>query len=152
MRHFFPDLNDWLAALPDGRNPDLCVYETRFLGWWGLWLFLAQLGSRRQLDFDLDAAGTQVLHNLNLLAGTRQVTRPVHDTLDYFIGHLAPSGLPELRARMARRLCRMKVLDPARLLGHLVVLVDATGLFSRQRRHCPYCLTQQHATYTLYQH
>lgn len=152
VRHFFPDLNDWLQALPDGRNPDLCVYETRFLGWWGLWLFLAQLGSRRQLDFELDADGTQVLDNLNRLAGTQQVTRPVHDTLDYFIGRLASTGLPELRTRMARRLCRMKVLDPARLLGHLVVLVDATGLFSWRRPHCPYCLTQKHADYTLYQH
>src|SRR5438445_12227064 len=53
---------------------------------------------------------------------------------------------------MARRLCRMKVLDPARLLGHLVVLIDATGLFSWRRPHCPYCLTQKHADYTLYQH
>ena len=82
----------------------------------------------------------QVLNNLNLLAGTNHDTRPVHDTLDYFLGQLAPEGLPNVRTQMARRLCRMKVLDPARLLGHLVLLVDATGLFCWQRRHCSHCL------------
>ena len=58
VRHFFPDLNDWLEELPDTRDPDAIRYETRFLGWWGLWLYLGQLGSRRQLDFQLDAWGT----------------------------------------------------------------------------------------------
>jgi hypothetical protein len=50
----------------------------------GLALYLFQLGSRRQLDFDLEAAGTCVLANLNRLADTQHATRPVHDTLDYF--------------------------------------------------------------------
>lgn len=152
VRHFFPDLNDWLRQLPDGRLRELCTYETHFMAWWGLWLFLGQLGSRRQLDFELEAPGTQVLHNLNLLAGTEHDTRPVHDTLEYFLGQLAPEGLPDVRTQMARRLCRMKVLDPARLLGHLVLLVDATGLFCWRRRHCEHCLTRRHGEVTLYQH
>ena len=42
-------------------DPEAIVYETRFLAWWGLWLYLGQLGSRRQLDFQLDAWGTRVL-------------------------------------------------------------------------------------------
>ena len=53
---------------------------------------------------------------------------------------------------MARRLCRMKVLDPARLLGYLVLIVDATGLFCWRRRHCAHCLTQTRGEVTLYQH
>lgn len=118
-----------------------------------MWLFLGQLGSRRQLDFALDARGTQVLPNLNRLAGTNHDTRPVHDTLDYFIGRLAPSGWPSVRTHMARRLIRMKVLDAARLLGYLVVLVDGSGLFCWHRQHCQHCLTQQRSDgSTLYQH
>src|SRR5690349_1799046 len=81
IRHFWPELNQWLDRVPDRRFAPLIIYHKRFLIWWGLSLYLFQLGSRRQLDFDLDACGTQVLHNLNRLAQTEQETRPVHDTL-----------------------------------------------------------------------
>jgi hypothetical protein len=152
VRHFFPDLNDWLDELPDSREQEACVYATRFLAWWGLWLYLGQLGSRRQLDFQYDAWGTCVLDNLNRLAGTAQSSRPVHDTLDHFVGHSTPAGFAHLRTRLVRRLCRMRVLDPARLLGSLVLLLDGTGLLCWHRRRCDHCLTQQHQSGTLYLH
>jgi hypothetical protein len=152
VRHFFPDGNDWLDELPDSRDQEAVTYETRFLAWWGLWLYLAQLGSRRQLDFQLEAWGTHVLDNLNRLAGTDHDTRPVHDTLDHFVGHVGPAGSADLRTQAARRLCRMRVLDPARLLGRLVLLVDGTGLLCWHRRHCDHCLVQRHKNTTLYLH
>ena len=152
MRHFFPDLNAWLDDLPDTRDPDAIVYPTRFLAWWGLWLYLGQLGSRRQLDFQYDAWGTQVLDNLNRLAGTEVQTRPVHDTLDHFLEHVAAQAFAARRTRMARRLLRMRVLDPARLLGRVVVLFDGTGLICWHRPHCDHCLVQRHQKTTLYLH
>jgi hypothetical protein len=72
--------------------PELCTYPTRFLAWWGLALYLFQLSARRQLDFELRDGGAAVLANLNRLAETEQVTLPVHDTLDHFLGHVALSG------------------------------------------------------------
>jgi hypothetical protein len=138
VRHFFPNLNDWLQALPDTRDLDACTYETRFLAWWGICLYLFQLGSRRQLNFCLDVHGTWVLANLNRLAHTHQQTRPVHGTLDHFVGHLRPAGLPQLRTRLVRQLIRGKVLEPARLQGCLVLALDATGLFYFRQRHCPH--------------
>lgn len=152
VHHFFPELNAWLDALPDSRAPEMTIYPMRFMIWWGLWLYLAQLGSRRQLDFQLDAWGTQVLTNLNRLAGTELKTRPVNDTLDHCLEHLGAAPLAGLRTRLVRRLIRMKSLDAARLLGHLVLLVDATGLVCWQRRHCPYCLVRRLEHVTLYMH
>lgn len=152
VRHFFPDLNDWLEALPDQRDPEAITYETRFLAWWGLALYLFQLGSRRQLDFELEAHGTHVLDNLNRLAATAHDTRPVHDTLDYFLHADSVAGLAQVRLQMARRLLRMKALDPARLLGHVVLLVDGTGLLCFHQRHCERCLVQRHETTTVYLH
>jgi len=151
-RHFFPELNAWLDRLPDSRVPQLCKYSTRFLAWWGISLYLFQLRSRRQLDFELSTVGTQVLHNLNRLAGTTYQTRPVHDTLDHFLGHSTPEAFIELRTRMVQRLLRMHALDAARLLGYVVLLVDGTGLLSWRRRHCPHCLVQRHAQGTYYLH
>lgn len=152
MRHFFPQLNAWFDALPDSRVQEMVEYPARFLAWWGLWLYLGQLGSRRQLDFQLDGWGTQVLTNLNRLAGTAQQTRPVHDTLDHFLGHVGAAPFAAVRTHMARRLIRMKVLDSARLLGYLVLLVDGTGLVCWRRRHCARCLVQRHPHTTLYLH
>jgi hypothetical protein len=135
-RHFFPDLNDWLQELPDTRDPDAITYETRFLAWWGIALYLLQLRSRRQLDFKLDARGTRVLDNLNRLAGTARPTRPVHGTLDHFVGHVRPGGFGRLCARLVRHLIRSKVLEPARLQGYLVAAGDGTGLYAFGRPHC----------------
>src|ERR1700674_1337491 len=60
IRHFWPELNDWLDDIPDRRDQAAITYAARFLLWWGFALFLFKLGSRRNLDFDLDARGTQV--------------------------------------------------------------------------------------------
>ena len=138
--------------MPDSRFLPLVVYDKRFLIWWGISLYLFQLGSRRQLDFDLDARGTQVLNNLNRLAQTEQETRPVHDTLDHFLGHTGAAPYAELRARMLRCLIRMRSLDAARLQGRFVVALDATGHLAFRRPHCPHCLVYHHATHTTYLH
>ena len=152
VRHFFPALNTWLDRLPDSRDPEACTYSTRFLAWWGLALYLFQLSSRRQLDFELRDGGPRVLANLNRLADTAQTTLPVHDTLDYFVEHGRLDGWERLRTQCAQRLLRMKALDAARLLGRPVLLLDASGLLCFHRRHCPNCLTQQHGKQTLYFH
>lgn len=152
VRHFFPELNVWLDRLPDTRVQDACTYTRRFLAWWGLLLYVFQLGSRRQLDYDLRDGGPQVLANLNRLAQTEQTTLPVHDTLDHFLGHVKLAGWERLRTQMVQRLLRMKALDAARLLGQFVLLLDATGLICFHRRHCEHCLVQKHGTQTLYMH
>jgi hypothetical protein len=115
-------------------------------------LYLLQLGSRRQLDYDLRDGGPRVLANFNRLAQTEQTTLPVHDTLDHFVGHVQRAGWERLRTHMARRLLRMKALDAARLQGRPVLLIDATGLICFSRPHCPHCLVQKHGKKTLYLH
>ena len=101
-RHFFPDLNVWLSRLPDTRVQKACTYDRRFLAWWGIHLYLLQLGSRRQLDFELRDGGPSVLANFNRLAETTQTTLPVHDTLDHFVGHVKLAGWLRLRNQMVQ--------------------------------------------------
>jgi hypothetical protein len=149
--HFFPDFNTWLDFLPDSRFEPLVVYPTRFMAWWGICLYLFRLGSRRQLDFEL-SADSRVLDNLNRLAGTRMTTRPVHDTLDHFLGHSNPEGFSRLRQRMIYRLIRMKVFDQSRVQGCLRAAIDGTGHLVFHKPHCERCLVQQHKTTTLYLH
>ena len=153
VRHFFPELNDWFQAIPDAQNQDLITYQTRFMVWWGILLYVLQLSSRRQLDFALDKYGPDLLDNLNRLAGTSQQTRPVHDTLDYFIKPSQENAFHDLRQQMAYRLLRMKALDAARMLGHYVLILDATGLFTFRGRHCDTCLERKNKNgTTLFMH
>jgi len=152
VRHFFPDLNHWLDRLPDSRDQEAIIYPRRFLAWWGIALYLLQLSSRRQLDYELRDGGPTVLANFNRLAETQQTTLPVHDTLDHFLGHVQLAGWERLRTQMVHRLLRMKALDAARLLGQPVLLIDATGVLCFRRRHCPHCLKQRHGEQTLYFH
>lgn len=152
IRHFWPELNDWLDEIPDRRDQASITYAPRFLLWWGLALFLFKLGSRRNLDFDLDAQGTEVLHNLNRLAGTEQTTRPVNKTLDDYLGRTGCQPVADVRTRMVQRLIRQKVLDAARLLGYRMVLLDATNHLRFHHKHCEHCLVRQHGSVTLYLH
>lgn len=150
--HFFPELNAWLDQIPDPRFPPLVIYHKRFLIWWGLSLFLFKLSSRRQLDYQLNTDGPEVLNNLNRLAGTAQFSRPVNRTLDYFLAKTGDALISDLRAQMVRRLIRTKALDAARLQGRFLVLIDGSGYLLFRSRHCDHCLTQRHGETTLYMH
>jgi hypothetical protein len=151
-RHFFPQLNDWLDHIHDPRFLPFVVYHKRFLLWWGLALFLCKLGSRRQLDYQLNTDGPAVLANLNRLAGTRQDSRPVNGTLEYFLGRIGPDPVACLQQQGVNRLIRMKALDEARLQGRFLVLIDGSGYLTFHSKHCEHCLTQQHGDKTVYMH
>jgi hypothetical protein len=152
VRHFFPELDAWIDRIDDPRFPPLVVYPKRFLLWWGLSLFLCKLSSRRQLDYQFNTDGPEVLNNLNRLAGTAVQSRPVNQTLEYFLKSIGSAPIAGLRQRMVQRLIRIKALDKARLQGHFVVLVDGTGYLVFRAPHCDHCLTQRHGETTLYLH
>jgi hypothetical protein len=152
LRHFFPLWETWLDELPDRRDQGAITYPRRFLACWGILLYVLQLGSRRQLDYQLRAEGTQVLTNLNRLLDTDLATRPVHDTLDYFAGHTTVAGAERLRAHLNRRLLRMRVFEATRVLGHVPLITDGTGHLAFGRRHCDRCLRQRHGNRTCYLH
>ena len=152
VRHFLPDLNAWIDQIEDPRFPPFVTYSKRFLLWWGLMLFLPKLSSRRQLDYQLNTNGPAVLANLNRLADTRQTTRPVNKTLEYFLTGIGERPLCVLRKNALNRLIRMKALDEARLQGRLVILVDGSGYLVFNHKHCEHCLTRRHGQKTLYMH
>jgi hypothetical protein len=152
IRHFWPELNSWLKALPDTRFQPMVDYDARFLCWWGLLLFCLKLGSRRQLDFELRDIQLCVLDNVNRLAGTHQESLPVNKTLSHFLGHVGSAALVGLRTDCVRQLIRNKVLDSTRLEGCFVVVIDGTGFLSFKEQHCDHCLIHEHESYTVYLH
>lgn len=150
VAHFFPSFLAWLGDVRDGRDQDLITYSRQFMIWMGLTAFLLKLGSRRQVRFELDSP--QALANLNRLARAQQEAMAHPDTLNYFLGKVPPASLTGLRRQMVQRLVRMKALDSGRLMGHFLVVIDATGQLHFRQRHCPHCLEQVHGKQTLYFH
>lgn len=130
----------------------MVTYDARFLGWWGLLLFLLKLGSRRQLDFKLRDLELAALENINRLAGTEQTSLPVNKTLSHFLAHVGSSPLAQLRTRLLRHLMRNKVLDFTRLESAFVIAIDGTGYLSFGQWHCDHCLVQKHESHTVYLH
>jgi hypothetical protein len=152
IRHFWPQLNVWLSALPDPRDQRLITYDRRFLTWCGLGLFLFKLRSRRQLDFAFDARGSFIVDNLNRLAETHQTSRPVHDTVDNFLKGVGAAPWADLRRWMLQHLLRSRVLESNRLQKDYIVVFDGTGWLIFRERHCPHCLVVHHQSGTLYYH
>ena len=152
VRHFFPDLNDWIDQIDDPRFLPFVTYDKRFLLWWGLMLFATKLTSRRQLDYELNTDGPHVLTNLNHLAETQQDSRPVNKTLDCFLGGIGDDAVAGLRHKVMNRLIRMKALDDAKLQGRYLILIDGSGYLVFNHKHCDHCLTQRHGDTTRYMH
>jgi len=145
-----------MAELPDTRYQPFVTYDKAFLMWLGLGVFLFRLGARRQLDYELGGDPEQdemVLGNVNRFANTDQSSLPVHRTLAHDVtDHLGWEPVAQMRTAMARRLIRMKGLDSARLLGHVVVGLDGTGHLAFRRQHCDHCLVQEHGDRSYYYH
>jgi hypothetical protein len=126
--------------VPDTRAPQRIRYSRACLSWLGWLVFLLKLGARRQVRFELNTP--QALANVNRLCGQDYPTLAHSDTREHFLGHVPPGGYHRLRRRMIRRLLRMKVLDDARLFGHVLIVIDGTGQLTFRQRHGPHGLEQ----------
>jgi hypothetical protein len=90
--------------MPDTRFEPMVIYCRRFRLWWGLFLFLCKLGSRRQLDFQLRDVELAVLDNRNRISDGQQESLPVNKTLSHFLGHVGSGPLAGLRTQCVRQL------------------------------------------------
>lgn len=142
MYHFFPRFSSWLNHIDDPRQKGKITYLSSHLLWLGIFLFLAKLGSKRQIKFLLNTE--EFKNNLALLTSnsTQAVAHP--DTLENLLKKLSPEELARIRRKMVNRLIRMKSFSRYRLLNqYYLVSIDGTGHLVFKERHCPYCLTQE---------
>ena len=142
VNHLWPELPAWLDGLRDTRFQPFVDYAKQFLFWEGLLLFAFELGSRRQIDYDIREMEGAMLENLNRLAGAKQESLPVHDTVEHlFVDHMGVPPVVNVQTLMVKKLIRGKVLDRCRILSYWqMTAIDGTGYVSFKKRHCPRCL------------
>jgi len=154
--HFFPAFGTWLSDLPDTRCQGKVVYDKTLCIWEGMDIFFQGLGSRRQFDREAIRDATTPEHflqrNLNRLARTETADIAHGDTVNDYLKKLDPARLGAIPPRMAQRLERMRVLEYARIEQRYLIAIDATGLWSWKRPHCPACLHQTQNGVTTYYH
>ena len=148
VHHFFPEYRSWLKSMRDPRNKNMLTYELPTMIWLGVLLFLLKLGSRRQLNYELDSE--EMLKNVKLLTKEEMERLPHDGTLEYLLERLAPRELCDLRTNMLNSLIRKKCLNNYRLSGYYMVAIDGSGYLTFKSRHCEHCLKAEKDGKVLY--
>ena len=140
-KHFFKDMPYWINEMEDPRNPSYTIYkQTDFVNM-GIIKNVCSLESMRQMEEAFNEENC--IATLRLMSGdTRLKEMPHYDTLNYYLEHLSPQCLSDLRRKMVTSLIRGKQFYRNRLPGkYRRVILDGTGLFSFKERHCENCLS-----------
>lgn len=113
----------------------------------GLLMMLSHARARRRFE-RLCSTAPQMLANVRDLLGftPEQLTRLCcHNTVDRYLRTLPSEFLQEALTLVVRGLIRSKFLDDFRFFGSFRLAIDGTEIFRYKRRHCPHCLTAEHA-------
>ena len=140
LNHFFRDLNQWIEEMKDPRNGSYTVYTQSDYFFMGILKNVCSVESMRQMEerFNEDAC----IDTLRILSGNQELKEmPNYGSLNAYLERLSPKDLSGLRRKMVKTLLRGKQFYRGRLLGkYWRVILDGTGLYSFQERHCENCL------------
>lgn len=154
VRHFFPELNQWIKGLKDLRNQELIIYKRETLIWSVIIMILTKQGARSKIGNQM--RGAVFLENLKQLSGQHDLkTAPHGDTAEYLSRRMNPEEMEEkLQVPMIGGLIRGRVLESERLMirskdgsGQLdkyyMVAIDGVHTHSFDYEHCPGCLVKE---------
>lgn len=157
--HFVPELWGALARVKDHRHPLMITYPIAMELLVALLMFLAKLGSRRNVKYKLGTPAFEAnIQNVGGLLYPKALppfpdSVPHGDTLNYLLKGVAPREIHVLRRLVIRRLIRKRALESFRLFNrYYPVAVDGTGQLVFNEKHCDHCIRKTHEGYTLYNH
>lgn len=142
QNHIFPDLINKLSAVKDPRHQSYITYATEMLLYPVILKNIFSLHTMRGMnDWFYDG---NCRSNLEKLMGKKISEIPHYDTINDFLEVLAPGELDGIRTELISKLIRSKSFYPARLpQGQWLVILDGTGLYHFDERHCENCLVKE---------
>lgn len=142
QNHIFPDLISKLDAVQDPRHQSYITYGSDMLLYPVILKNIFSLHTMRGMnDWFYDG---NCRSNLEKLMGKEIPEIPHYDTINDFLELLAPEELDGIRTELISKLIRSKSFYPARLLqGQWMVILDGTGLYHFDERHCENCLVRE---------
>lgn len=142
--HFCKDLDRKLKRVQDPRHQSYVTYDCDLL----LMMVIVKNASNCQSMRDM----TEQLNREACIENLRKVLRlesledvPHYDTINDFLADLSPTELESIRTYMIQELLKKRSLDKYRIKGgYWGVIVDGTGLFSFDKKHCEHCLRREY--------
>ncbi len=88
----------------------------------------------------------ECIHNFQKLLGCNELKElPHYDTINDFLSRLKPEELEKIRTYMIKQLFAKRCFDRYRINGkYWGIIIDGTGLFSFQEKHCDHCLRREY--------
>jgi hypothetical protein len=142
MRRCFPQLTELFSRLPDDRKKQGREYSTQELLMTGLNMFIFKTKSRNGMN-NRRLSG-YFSDNYRKLFGMKLAHQ---DTVNDYLRTLDNSELERVKMDLTGKLFEQKRFRRYRLFGkHYTIAVDATGVMSYDKRHCPHCMTKKSST------
>jgi hypothetical protein len=144
IHHFFPDLIPRLKAADDPRDNRYTTYDISVILLTRILAAVFHISSMRSMTENLnDSIGIQ---NIAIILGVDDLSELPHfKTINDCLEKFNPVQLQEIIQVLAVKLIRCKAFLNSRLRGkYWQVIVDGSGLYMFDERHCEHCLTRTH--------
>lgn len=140
QQHFFKDLQNKLKHVKDPRHQSYITYGSDLLLLMMIVKNACNLKSMRSMTNQLN--NDESIENLKKVLDLETLEElPHYDTINNFLSDLSSTEIEEIRTYMIKELFKKRCFDDYRINGkYWGVIVDGTGLFSFDKKHCDHCL------------
>ena len=142
QNHYFPDLIEDIRKVLDGRNTSYTTYEIEVILYVMILKNVCSIESMKEMSssFNEDELVKNVYKVLKL---DPKEYLPHYVTINDCLSKLGVKELEKIRKNMIYTILRKRSFQDARFLKkHWCVIIDATQLYSFEKRHCEHCLTK----------
>lgn len=144
QKHFFKDMHQRFKKVKDPRHPSYITYDCDLLFMMVILKNICNLKSMRSMTNQLNR--DECMENLKQVLGLETLEElPHYDTVNDFLSKLHPSEVEAIRTYMIQALLKKRCLEQHRINGkYWGIIVDGTGLFCFDEKHCEHCLKREH--------
>lgn len=142
--HFFKGINEWLRNVKDPRHQSYVTYGCDAILLMIILKNVCNLKSMRSMTDQFN--NDECIENLGKLLGLETLEEiPHYDTINDFLSELHPAEIEGIRTYMIKDLFKKRCFDAYRINNkYWGVIVDGTGLFSFDEKHCDHCLKREY--------
>lgn len=133
-------MNKHLKKVKDPRHQSYTTYDCDALLLMIILKNICNLKSMRSMTNQFN--NDECIENLGKLLGLETLEEiPHYDTINDFLSELDPAEIEDIRTYMIKKLLKKRCFDAYRINGkYWGIIVDGTGLFSFDKKHCDHCL------------
>ena len=140
QRHFFKDIQNKLKSVKDPRHQSYITYGSDLLLFMLILKNACNVTSMRGMTNQFNKE--ECIENVKKVLRLEELDElPHYDTINHFLSTLNPVEIEKIRTYMIKELLKKRCFDDYRIDGkYWGIIIDGTGLFSFDKKHCDHCL------------